>query len=72
MPTFDRSKTYTWSSDDKFEITGEEFGAIANALRTILNTEEARKILLANQAHEALNSAVSRAVEAGIAKESDS
>lgn len=71
MPTFDPSKTYSWSSDDKFEITGEEFGAITNALRAILNTEEAKKIMLANQAHEALNQVVSRAVEAGIAKETD-
>lgn len=71
MPTFDPNKTYTWSSDDKFQITGEEFAVISDALRNILDTEEAKKIILAKEAYESLNKVVSRAVEAGIVKETE-
>jgi hypothetical protein len=69
MSKFDRNKTYTWEAADKFEMTGEEFGIITNSIQLILNTEEARKILVANEANKVLDNIVARAVEADIAKE---
>ncbi len=69
MATYDANKRYTWTPQDKFELNGAEFGMILNALRAILGTEEAAKILLANQANTAIENALSKAVEADIVKE---
>ncbi len=69
MATYDANKRYTWTPQDKFELNGAEFGMILNALRAILGTEEAAKILLANQANTAIENALSKAVEADVVKE---
>ncbi len=69
MATYDPNKRYTWTPQDKFELNGAEFGMILNALRAILGTEEAAKILLANQANTAIENALSKAVEADVVKE---
>lgn len=70
MTEYDPSKSYTWSPDDKFEFTGQEFGLILNTFRAILNTEKAAHILLANQCNEAIERVMKRSVETGIIKES--
>jgi hypothetical protein len=69
MATYDPSKRYTWTPDDKFELSGAEFGLILNTLRSILSTEEAARILLANQASEVIEGIMAKAVEADIIKE---
>jgi hypothetical protein len=69
MATYDPSKRYTWTPTDKFELSGAEFGLILNTLRAVLNTEEAAKILLANQANEAIERVLAAAVEADVVKE---
>lgn len=69
MATYDPNKRYTWTPNDKFELNGSEFGLILNALRAILSSEEAGKILLANQANEAIERALAAAVEADVVKE---
>jgi len=69
MATYDPNKRYTWTPQDKFELNGAEFGMILNALRATLGTEEAAKILLANQANTAIENALSKAVEADVVKE---
>jgi hypothetical protein len=69
MATYDPNKRYTWTPADKFELNGAEFGMILNAFRAILGTEEAAKILLANQANEAIERALAAAVEADVVKE---
>ena len=69
MATYDPNKRYTWTPTDKFELSGAEFGLILNALRAILSSEEAGKILLANQANEAVERALAAAVEADVVKE---
>jgi hypothetical protein len=70
MATYDPNKRYTWTPEDKFELSGQEFGLILNALRAVLSTEEASKILLAQKAAEALDNVMSKSVEAGIVVES--
>lgn len=65
MTQYDPSKRYTWGPEDKFELSGRDFGLILNTLRAILNTEEAAKILLAQQANSAIEAAMAKAVEAG-------
>lgn len=69
MTNYDPSKNYTWTPEDVFELTGSDFGLILNTLRGVLATEEAAKIMLAQKASTALEGVLSRAVEAGIAKE---
>ena len=61
---------YTWDVNEKFTITGGEFGLILNSLRAILSTEEASKILLAHRASEILEKLMQEGVEKGIIKES--
>lgn len=68
-PTFDPSKKYTWSPSDTFVFTGAEFGVVLNALRATLSTQEAARILLANEAHSVVEAALGKAVEAGVVKE---
>lgn len=69
MATYNPSARYTWSPDDKFELTGSEFGLMLNAFRAVLNTPEAGRILLANEANQAVEAVLARAVEADIVKE---
>jgi hypothetical protein len=69
MATYDPSKRYTWTPGDEFTLSGEQFGLILNALRVITSTQEAQRILLANDAAQALETAMAQAVEAGVVKE---
>lgn len=71
MATYDPNKRYTWTPEDKFEFNGAEFGLILNAFRAVLNTEEAARILLANEANQAVERALAAAVEADVVKEAD-
>lgn len=71
MATYDATKRYSWNPDDKFELTGHEFGLILNTFRTILNTEEASRILLAAKANDAIEGVMARSVEIGIVKETE-
>ena len=67
--TYDPNKKYSWTPEDSFVLSGGEFGVILNTLRAILNTSEAARILLANQANTIIEGTLGRAVEAGVAKE---
>lgn len=69
MANYDPSKKYTWTPDDSFTLSGGEFGLILNALRAVLNTEEAARILIAKEANKIVEGALQRAVESGVAKE---
>ncbi len=69
MAQYDPNKRYTWTPEDKFELNGAQFGLILNTLRSILNTEEAAKIILAQQANAAIEAVMAAAVEADIVKE---
>lgn len=66
---YDPNKRYNWTPEDQFVLSGGEFGVVLNALRAILNTEEAAKILIANQANNVVEGALAKAVEAGIVVE---
>jgi len=69
MATYDPNKRYTWTPNDKFELSGNEFGLILNAFRAVLNTEEAGRILLANEANQVVERILAKAVEADVVKE---
>ena len=69
MAKYDSNKRYTWNNDDQITISGRNFGLFLNAFRSILNTEEAAKILLANEANKAIESIIAEYVEKDIIKE---
>jgi len=66
---YDPTKRYTWTPDDQFTLSGNEFGLILNSLRAIIGTPEASRIMMAHQANEIIENMVQRAVEAGVAVE---
>lgn len=69
MAKYDPSKRYTWDNDEKITISGRDFGIFLNAFRTILNTEEAAKILLAAEANKAIEAVIADYVEKDVIKE---
>lgn len=67
--TFDPNKKYTWGPNDQFSLSGGEFGLILNALRAIISTEEASRVMLAVRANEIVENLLAKSVESGVAKE---
>jgi len=69
VATYNPNKRYSWTPNDVFEMSGEQFGLILNAFRAVLSTPEAGRILLIDKANEAVEKAMAVAVEKGIVKE---
>jgi hypothetical protein len=69
MPVYDPRKKYTWSPDETFTLTGNEFGLLLNALRGIVSTPEARTIIRAADAADVIEHVMAKSVEAGIVVE---
>lgn len=69
--TFDPNKAYKWAPTDEFKLTGSEFGLLLNSMRAVLGTEEAQRILLVNEGNKVVESILARAVENGIAEETE-
>jgi hypothetical protein len=63
--SYDPSKPYVWAPDEQFVLTGQEFAAMLNAVRGILNLPEAPAILLADKANTAIDSIMAKSLEAG-------
>ena len=70
-PTYDPSKKYTWTAEDTFEMTGQQFGLILNTLRSIVSTPDAQIILLAAEANKGIEEIMANAVNKGVAKEQE-
>lgn len=66
---YDPNKRWTWKPEDKFEMTGNQFGEILNAFRAILSSPEAQRILMIQQANNAVEGIIAKAVEDDIVKE---
>lgn len=66
---FNPNKNYRWQPTDVFQISGAEFGLLLNALRATLMTEESQRILLIQEASNALENVLAKGVESGIAVE---
>ncbi len=69
MSTYDPNKSYSWKPTDKFEISGQDFGMLLQAVKTVLSTEEAAKVALFQQIGRALDASLISAVESGAIKE---
>lgn len=69
MAQYDPNKRYSWTPQDKFEMTGEQFGTILNAIRAIIGSAEAQRILALARANDAIEQMMVKAVEEGIVLE---
>jgi hypothetical protein len=71
MSNYDPTKMYTWTPEDKFEMSGEQFGIVLNAIRGILATPEAARILMLDKANAAIENIMAKAVEQGTVTEAE-
>ena len=69
MAKYDRSKKYSWSNEDQITISGRDFGFLLNTVRSILNTEQAAQILLADRANDVIEGIMAEYVEKDVIKE---
>lgn len=69
MAKYDPNKQYKWEEDDKFLMTGQQFGLILNSFRNYLSKQEAQDTMLIMQAEKAMTSILTNAVEDGTVKE---
>ena len=71
MAQYDPNKRYTWDPEDKFELSGQEFGLILNTVRTFLASEEAAKYQLMMQANNVIEGLMAKGVENNVIKEAE-
>ena len=69
MAQYDPAKRYTWTPEDTFTLTGQQFGLILNTVRAYLSSEEAARFQLMMQANEVIEKLMIDGVEADIIKE---
>jgi hypothetical protein len=69
MAQYDPSKRYTWTPEDKFTLTGQQFGLILNTVRSYLSSEEAARFQLMVQTNQVIEELMIQGVEADIIKE---
>jgi len=69
MAQYDPAKRYTWTPEDVFEISGQDFGLILNTVRSYLSSEEAARFQLMMKANEVIEKLMIAGVEADIIKE---
>jgi hypothetical protein len=62
---YDPSKRYSWLPADKFELTGDQFGTVLNAIRAIMGTPEAQHIIALSKANDVFEVLMTNAVEDG-------
>ena len=60
---YDPSKKYSWTPQDTFTLTGEQFGTILNAIRGIMSSPEAMRIMAISNANDVIESLMIAAVE---------
>jgi len=69
MAQYDPAKRYTWTPEDRFELTGQQFGLILNTVRAYLSSEEAARFQLMMQANQVIEELMIKGVETDIIKE---
>jgi hypothetical protein len=69
MAQYDANKKYTWTPEDTFTLTGQEFGLILNTVRAYLSSEEAARFQLMLQTNQVIEKLMIENVEADVIKE---
>ena len=66
---YDPNKRYSWTPQDTFTLTGEQFGTILNAVRAVVGSPEAQRILAIVRANDVIEQMMVKAVEDGVVLE---
>jgi hypothetical protein len=69
MAEYNPNSKYTWTPEDRFELTGQEFGLILNTVRAYMGSEEAAKFQLMSQTNQVIERVMKQYVEADVIKE---
>ena len=69
MATYNPSSRYTWTPEDTFTLTGQQFGLFLNTVRAYLSSEEAARFQLMMQANKVIEELMIQGVETDIIKE---
>jgi hypothetical protein len=69
MAQYDPNKRYTWTPEDTFTLTGQQFGLFLNTVRAYLSSEEAARFQLMIQTNQVIEELMVKGVEADIIKE---
>ena len=60
------NKNLMWSDEAKFEITGREFEALINIVRSALMTKEAQQVLMLAEANKILEAKLLEGIKTGV------
>lgn len=69
MATYDSNKRYTWTPEDTFTLSGQDFGLILNTVRAYLSSEEAARFQLMIQTNQVIEKILREGVESDVIKE---
>ena len=69
MAIYDSAKKYTWTPEDTFTISGQDFGLILNTVRSYLSSEEAARFQLMIKTNDVIEKLMIAGVEADVIKE---
>lgn len=69
MAQYDPAKRYTWTHEDTFTLTGQQFGLFLNTVRAYLSSEEAARFQLMMQANQVIEELMIKGVESDMIKE---
>jgi hypothetical protein len=69
MAQYNPASKYTWTPEDTFTLSGQDFGLILNTVRAYLSSEEAARFQLMMKANEVIEKLMIAGVEADVIKE---
>ena len=69
MADYNPNAKYTWTPEDTFTLSGQEFGLILNTVRAYLSSEEAARFQLMIQTNQVIEKIMKEAVENDVIKE---
>ena len=69
MAEYNSKLRYTWTPEDSFTLSGQDFGLILNTVRSYLSSEEAARFQLMIQTNEVIEKIMIQGVEADVIKE---
>ena len=69
MAIYNADSRYTWTPEDTFTLSGQDFGLILNTVRAYLSSEEAARFQLMIQTNQVIEKVMKQSVEDGIIKE---
>jgi hypothetical protein len=69
MADYNPNAKYTWTPEDTFTLSGQDFGLILNTVRAYLSSEEAARFQLMIQTNQVIEKIMKEAVENDVIKE---